>query len=1524
MQKLENVGHVMSTFTQNKAPLSIAKSLASSLQYDSLTVGVQRDEEKAAMKNEQVSSCGAGQCGVAEARCGAGKAGFSVAALIAVVLATTAYSSDWPRFRGPNCDGHTTEPISKWPPQEVWRANICGGFSQVVVSRGHVYTMGNNNNQDVLYCYSESSTGTNPAPLWVSSYGSSSDEQGYQGTRSTPTVDGGKVYTFSAEGLLNCFDSMSGALLWSNTTVNVGGPQYGFASSPWIEGDLVIVNSGSSGAAVSKTTHNVVWGNVGGAGYASPFGVTIGAQRTIVVYNGGDVTGVDPANGNVMWDFGWHVPTVSGIPTPMVFDGNKLWVSAGYGAGCAVVNIDSGGQLLVDGAGEWTSGAMCNRCNSIVIYNGYAYGVDEGAGLCCVDLSNGTRKWCGGGGGMGSSVLLANDQLVVMTDDGNLIVANASPTSYQEVHRLNVPGGSWTPPTISNGKLYVRGTGEVICYQVGTDVSGATGYRMPIHFTGYNKPETLTNFPALVVLSNNVNNSGFDYGLLASPSGSDLRFYSADTEAELNYEVEQWNTNGASYVWVQVPTISGTNGYIWAYWGDPNNSTFPYYTTNGATWDSTFAAVWHFSDYVQCGGMQKDSTTNHNDIQFLDGGYAPNFPGQPHCSTSGVPCVVAGGDAMHGWMMDPYSDLRMTNDTASLQCLNHSTMSLWARSDDPSQWACVLMMGKENRLVMHGVPGSPQVTFNAPGLSGGCAGATASPGTWNYLAGVWDSASTNAYIYCNGLQSDHQTGSSAVPVIGSTDGILTIGGNAGDGSGGSRVSVDEARVDAVPRSSNWVWACYMTMASNSSFCSCGSYGGVAATTSIVQFTSSAYSVPENGGSVTVTVFRTNGRSGAMTVDYATGGGTAVAGVNYVTATGTLNYANGETSKTFTVSVMDDGVWTPGNKTVKLNLSHATGSSMFGSPSNAVLTLVDVDGPGSFQFGSSGYAAGQDVGTMSITVTRANGKTGAASVNYATSDGTAVAAVNYTATAGTLNFANNETSKTFSVTILNQAVGESGKTLNVNLSNPTAGATVGSPGTAFLRINTPGPFSSCAYNMNISFPGYSGSEVLTSFPVLLVFSNRMGGGFNYNQVASPLVGDLRFADATGTNMLNFEIEKWAPGGSSYVWVQVPALTNSCFIWAYWGNPATNLPVCTTNGATWDSTFAGVWHLKEATGVTSADSTTNNNSGTPANSPSQGNGIIDGALSFNGSSSCLNMTKRATSAQDNWTLEAWINPGTLPQGVAMAIYNGDDYAGYGFGVGSGSGGSGSELQGVYGSVGWIDGGYAFPSPNAWYHVVMERSSGTASFYVNGTKTTGTSTATPYAPNNSLTVGDEYTSGASRWFNGGIDEVRVSRIPRSASWIMACYMNIASNSVFCGYGGGSSGTAAMGTPILWLNDNGLSGDYNAQELADPDGDGVPTWQEYIMGTDPANGSCVLKATIQRQPGGGIAVSFSSLSASGPDYAGKTRYYDLETTTNLFGGVWLPVTNETNIVGTNVTVNYTNTFPDTKRYYRVGARLQ
>jgi serine protease len=220
-------------------------------------------------------------------------------------------------------------------------------------------------------------------------------------------------------------------------------------------------------------------------------------------------------------------------------------------------------------------------------------------------------------------------------------------------------------------------------------------------------------------------------------------------------------------------------------------------------------------------------------------------------------------------------------------------------------------------------------------------------------------------------------------------------------------------------------------------------------------TSAAYSVAENGGSVTITVTRTGGSNGAASVAYATANSTALAGSDYTAKSGTLTWASRDiANKTFTIAVTNDTL-VEGNETLQVKLSGATVATL-GSPSSATVTIVDDDSSGSagnLAFSAATASAAENAGTATITVKRAVGSAGAVSVAYASSNGTATAGSDYTAVSGTLNWANGDlTTKSFNVAILDDSLPEANETVNFTLSSPTGGATLGTTKTEVLTIN----------------------------------------------------------------------------------------------------------------------------------------------------------------------------------------------------------------------------------------------------------------------------------------------------------------------------------------------------------------------------------------------------------------------------------------------------------------------------------------
>ncbi|WP_430885033.1 Calx-beta domain-containing protein [Fusibacter sp. JL216-2] len=221
----------------------------------------------------------------------------------------------------------------------------------------------------------------------------------------------------------------------------------------------------------------------------------------------------------------------------------------------------------------------------------------------------------------------------------------------------------------------------------------------------------------------------------------------------------------------------------------------------------------------------------------------------------------------------------------------------------------------------------------------------------------------------------------------------------------------------------------------------------------LQFDPTTASVAEDGSTKDLTVTRTGGSDGAITVDYAVTGGTATgSGTDYTLASGTLSFADSETSKTITVSIVDDGTY-ESDETVEVTLSNATGGASLGTDKVATLTITDDDAlPGTLQFDPTTASVAEDGSTKDLTVTRTGGSDGAITVDYAVTGGTATGSgTDYTLASGTLSFADSETSKTITVSIVDDSTYESDETVEVTLSNATGGASLGTDKVATLTI-----------------------------------------------------------------------------------------------------------------------------------------------------------------------------------------------------------------------------------------------------------------------------------------------------------------------------------------------------------------------------------------------------------------------------------------------------------------------------------------
>ncbi|MBK8149137.1 MAG: hypothetical protein IPK58_13265 [Acidobacteria bacterium] len=315
---------------------------------------------------------------------------------------------------------------------------------------------------------------------------------------------------------------------------------------------------------------------------------------------------------------------------------------------------------------------------------------------------------------------------------------------------------------------------------------------------------------------------------------------------------------------------------------------------------------------------------------------------------------------------------------------------------------------------------------------------------------------------------------------------------------------------------------------------------------VLEFSGPTYSVGEAGPTVTITVSRTLGSAGAVSVDYATGGGTATggaacgAGVDYVNASSTLNFANGETSKTFDVTVCDDALF-EGNETVNLTLSNPTGGATLGMQTTAALTITDNDAQPSMEFSSATYTITEGLAenlgtnpTATITVTRSGATENAVSVNFATvAGGTATggasctAGVDYINNSGTLNFVAGDVSETFSVTTCVDSVFEGNETVNLALTSPTGGV-LGMQDTAVLTITENDPaFCSTMQPVEITAP-------LTGYATLKAAFDAINAGTHTGAIQINICGNTTEAasavlNASGTGSASYSSVAINPSG-----------------------------------------------------------------------------------------------------------------------------------------------------------------------------------------------------------------------------------------------------------------------------------------------------------------------------------------------------------------------------------------------------------
>jgi len=339
----------------------------------------------------------------------------------------------------------------------------------VVAANGGLFTIEQRRDQEVLAAYDLHSG----RQLWEHSWpGLFQEAMGGDGPRSTPTWHDGVVYALGAEGELRALRAENGELIWKTNILDDAGAanvQWGMAGSPLVVDGKVIVQpggrSGRSVAAYDAASGKVVWRALNDkAGYASPVLAEIAGQRQILFFTGERLLGVDPGDGRLLWDYAWKTSYDINSAQPLVVDESHVFISSGYGHGAALLKIvRAGDDFRVERV--WENNTMKNKFNSSVLHEGHVYGLDEGI-LASIDVWTGERDWKGGRYGFGQ-LIGAGDRLIVLTEQGEVVLVEATPEEHRELARFQaLEGKTWNNPAIADGLLIVRNQTEMAAYDL--------------------------------------------------------------------------------------------------------------------------------------------------------------------------------------------------------------------------------------------------------------------------------------------------------------------------------------------------------------------------------------------------------------------------------------------------------------------------------------------------------------------------------------------------------------------------------------------------------------------------------------------------------------------------------------------------------------------------------------------------------------------------------------------------------------------------------------------------------------------------------------------------------------------------------------------------------------------------------------------------------------------------------------------------------------------------------------------------
>jgi outer membrane protein assembly factor BamB len=382
------------------------------------------------------------------------------------VVATPA---DFPRYRGEKGDGAVAYiNLDAWKDKGfklLQQQPIGGGYAGFIVFGKVMATLEQRGKDEAIVCYDRDTA----KEIWIFRYPAffeQSEPMGGSGSRATPAVQDGMVYSLGATGELVCLNATNGDLQWKRNILKDNGAaniQWGVSASPLVLGNKVIVqaginpknNVGKAVAAYDRRTGAQIWANgTHPAGYASPTLATLDGMEQVVIFDGDGLAGLDPADGKELWRHPWKTQFDMNNIQPLFFPGDRIFVSSEQANGCAMLKVskaEDGWKVET----LWKTRSLAARFANPVARGELIFGLSNNR-LTCVDAKDGKRLWKDGDFGSGQ-LLAAGETLLVQGETGDIAAVAAEANGYRELARLHVfEGKVWNTPAFSRGRLYLR------------------------------------------------------------------------------------------------------------------------------------------------------------------------------------------------------------------------------------------------------------------------------------------------------------------------------------------------------------------------------------------------------------------------------------------------------------------------------------------------------------------------------------------------------------------------------------------------------------------------------------------------------------------------------------------------------------------------------------------------------------------------------------------------------------------------------------------------------------------------------------------------------------------------------------------------------------------------------------------------------------------------------------------------------------------------------------------------------------